>query len=409
MAVKIKIRSGLPAGFFCFGCWFVMLCVAEPAVAQETPAAQQLPAKTAEEFLSRLDSEQRALISKSELSETEAKKAVTALRERYPFQSIRDRLGFHSNLPAPLKNPSIKTKPVDGKAAKKSTPSNLKKGIAKGKSKKRLHGASTREIALRHLHSEEALEFVNREQNGFSRMRSITPYDLPRKRRYATRLNTHPVESGLLGEPLVELKSAEKSGKHLSWIEQVSMAKNGMPSKELTQNFHNRASSFFAGAFTTGYVKSVDEVAGFEPHRIRFEENWFPSLKLSTPEQLEQMGNVKGLEIDWKVNRLQLVSLLLHDQPRVYDEENLPNMEELSGADIATRALNDFEQEALKRLRAGEDVVTRATPNRIVMVGSMRATQDCMKCHTVKDKELLGAFSYEFLRDPKLKLDKNEL
>ena len=101
---------------------------------------------------------------------------------------------------------------------------------------------------------------------------------------------------------------------------------------------------------------------------------------------------------------MQLVSLLLHDEARVYVSDNLPDMEELSGADVETRGLDPFELDALIKLRNGEAIVTAATPNRLQMMGGLRATQDCMQCHNVKEDELLGAFSYEFLRDPKLDL-----
>ena len=442
MVLKTKIQRGVLAGFLCFGCCVAMLCVSDSAVAQEkgesksspsdqegtrpkyptldqeqkngeesdadrsrssreiqdllrqAAAAQRETPKTAEELLKRLDSKQGSGFQDSELAEQEAKKAVTALRERYPFQSVRDRLGFHPDLPAPSADLSEEKKAVDGITL---TPKN------------NLRWKSSRELALRQLHSKEALEFVNRSGNGVSRRRIISPYDLPVKLRYATRLKSRPVDSGLLGEPLVELKSVKQRSKRRDendWSRTFSLTKNGMPYEELTQFFHGHNSIKFAGSDTTGYVKSIDEVAGFEPHRIRFSEKWSSSLKIYSRENLENQGGVKGTEIDWKVNRLQLVSLLLHDEPRVYNEENLPNMEELSGTDVATRALDAFEQEALEKLQAGEDVVTRATPNRIIMLGSMRATQDCMRCHAVKENSLLGAFSYEFLRDPKLKLEK---
>ena len=111
-----------------------------------------------------------------------------------------------------------------------------------------------------------------------------------------------------------------------------------------------------------------------------------------------------AVDVDWKLNRMQLVSLLLHDEARVYVSDNLPDMEELSGADVETRGLDPFELDALNKLRNGEAIVTAATPNRLQMMGGLRATHDCMQCHNVKEDELLGAFSYEFLRDPKLDL-----
>ena len=36
-------------------------------------------------------------------------------------------------------------------------------------------------------------------------------------------------------------------------------------------------------------------------------------------------------------------------------------------------------------------------PNRIRMVGSLRAGKDCMECHSIRRGELLGAFSYELV------------
>ena len=47
--------------------------------------------------------------------------------------------------------------------------------------------------------------------------------------------------------------------------------------------------------------------------------------------------------------------------------------------------------------------MTQATLNRILMVGAVRANVSCLSCHSGKDKDLLGAFSYEFIREPRLK------
>jgi hypothetical protein len=48
----------------------------------------------------------------------------------------------------------------------------------------------------------------------------------------------------------------------------------------------------------------------------------------------------------------------------------------------------------LKRLRSDEDLVIDDAPNRIRMVGSLRAGKGCLECHSVRRGELLGAFSY---------------
>jgi hypothetical protein len=47
--------------------------------------------------------------------------------------------------------------------------------------------------------------------------------------------------------------------------------------------------------------------------------------------------------------------------------------------------------------------VLEATTNRILMVGAIRAAKQCTSCHAVERGDLLGAFSYELLRDPAIK------
>ena len=75
-------------------------------------------------------------------------------------------------------------------------------------------------------------------------------------------------------------------------------------------------------------------------------------------------------------------------------------MEQLDG--VPTRMLDDFEFLSLGGLFGGEDLVVKATTNRIRMLGGLRAKEQCLECHSVKKGELLGAFSYELLRKPKL-------
>ena len=68
--------------------------------------------------------------------------------------------------------------------------------------------------------------------------------------------------------------------------------------------------------------------------------------------------------------------------------------------DLPKRPLDDFEAEALEKIRTGEEVVTQATLNRIQMVGAVRALSTCIHCHGGNEGDLLGAFSYEILRNP---------
>jgi hypothetical protein len=118
-------------------------------------------------------------------------------------------------------------------------------------------------------------------------------------------------------------------------------------------------------------------VAGFMPHAFHIP----PLDRLERP-------------ISWTLDRLELVSLLKFDTPRVYVLDHLPRMDQLSGENSPTRPLDKFETAALERLRTKEDVVVEHTGDQYRMLGSLRAAKQCLDCHSVERGELLGAFSY---------------
>ena len=95
--------------------------------------------------------------------------------------------------------------------------------------------------------------------------------------------------------------------------------------------------------------------------------------------------------------RLELVSLLKFDEPRVYVLDHLPRMDQLSHNNAPTRPLNSFESEALQKLRADEDIVVSFQETKYRMLGSLRAAKKCLDCHSVQRGDLLGAFSYDLL------------
>ncbi len=96
----------------------------------------------------------------------------------------------------------------------------------------------------------------------------------------------------------------------------------------------------------------------------------------------------------WAVERLELVSLLKFDEPRVYVLDHLPRMDQLASHDAPTRELDAFEAAALAKLRTDVDVIVEEQPNAVRMLGSLRAGKQCLECHAVQRGELLGAFSY---------------
>ena len=52
--------------------------------------------------------------------------------------------------------------------------------------------------------------------------------------------------------------------------------------------------------------------------------------------------------------------------------------------------LDDFESDALRRLRRGDELVVDERPDELRMLGSLRAAKQCIECHTVQRGDLLG-------------------
>lgn len=146
------------------------------------------------------------------------------------------------------------------------------------------------------------------------------------------------------------------------------------------QSLHGDVMLDFLAPERFGYVRNRDAVAGFESHGF--------SMLADTPAGDEASN--------WQVSRLELVSLLRHDEPRVYVAETLPQMDQLE--EIPHRALDKFEQQSLPKLHYDEDLVVDPSADRIVMLGSVRAGNDCLQCHEGTRGKLLGAFSYELTR-----------
>jgi hypothetical protein len=121
-----------------------------------------------------------------------------------------------------------------------------------------------------------------------------------------------------------------------------------------------------------GYVKDLRHVAGFQPH---------------------QFSQTPSSAAEWQVQTLELVGLLLHDEPVVYVSEHLPRMDEL--VEMPTRALDKFETIGLEALRGGDDLFVRdIAVGTKRMLGPLRSTKQCITCHGCGYGDLLGAFSY---------------
>ena len=224
--------------------------------------------------------------------------------------------------------------------------------------------ARTRTTSLRLMHATHVEQFI--ESPGFGVGRNVRPSpEWVRLRERASEPIPQPLVSSL---PARSASGTEASPMVLDANVPGITSANGF-------EFHESALQDFASPDRFGYVRSREQVAGFEPHHFS---------QLPAPDKSEPR---------WRTVRVELVSLLKHDRPMVYVSKNLPRMDELRNAPV--RPLDAFEQTALAALEHGEEVVSQTHGDRLRMLGAVRAVQQCLDCHQVKRGAMLGAFSYE--------------
>ncbi len=286
-----------------------------------------------------------------------------ALRERYPIENLAPRLEYEQ---AVLADSSSAFRTAYS-APKALSPTVLKRLQADGE------GKSYRSNALADLHRRGANEFIRRPLNGVSRI--ISPADL---------LELEPLESEKT-LPLPEYSNTDSfpviDGKTI----RTSPPDGGgdasaaaIPARDALLQLHSDGSTGFLDRNFFGATMDKQLVSGFVTHRFYGQ---MPPVKTSTDDQV------------WSITRLELVSLLKHNEPRVYVSKELPRLAELK--DVPTRPLDEFENASLKELWHDEDIIIVEEPQRIRMLGSLRAQQTCLDCHSVELGQLLGAFSYE--------------
>lgn len=262
---------------------------------------------------------------------------LQALRVQYPFESLAKRLEFEK------KSSNPKSGPQESVFLAANVAANLD-----DQDERQGMRYYRRAWALRELHESTYSHFANAAGFGFSRMPSIQ----------------HLVIEWEPRSPLV-----------MPYSVSITSATDG---SEL-YGVHVAALDSFIASDRQGYVRSVDQVAGFESHGLEAMYEPGRCCNDSAPK--------------WQVSRLELVSLLRHEEPRVYIADTIPTMDQL--ADAPHRALNDFEKSALPQLAAQKDIVFRDQPDHVLMLGAVRAGKMCLECHEGKRGKLVGAFSYE--------------
>jgi hypothetical protein len=309
---------------------------------------------------------------------------VQVLRSKYPFVSLADRMQDEKK--RRVQNQEAGTEP----AMPQATVERLDhfeqaldfvqsrahfQNVARGRT-----DSTLRTRALESLHSEQVSRFIVSDGFGMSRMVSTVQVD------EAVEL---PPAERIPFDYFSDTDSEAQKQEKLSLAERRQLdpqADRHWPTGQAAQLFHRSSAVDFLHPETYGFARSRLLVAGFEPHRFTKMPDLNPPPSKGAPESSR-----------WLLRRLELVSLLKHEQDVVYISEFLPRMDDLQKA--KTRPLNAFEAKALTALRKGEDLVSETTFNQIHLLGALRATKQCLQCHEARRGELLGAFTYQLQRE----------
>ena len=267
---------------------------------------------------------------------------ILAARRQFPLESIDKRLDYE----APL-------------AATPSAVTNAPLVLAKLDRDEQDYGQyGWRGQQLRRIHNHEYERFIRANGFGVTRM--------PRPR----------VES-IASRPLRDIAFDDLSNPNADAYDWRA-GREGV-ARGTIHSAHERSRRDFLDPEGFGYIRTPRiEVAGFIQHAFHHHP---------------MAGD--PLQSKWRLQRLELVSLLKFDEPRVYVLDHLPRMDQLSNETAPTRELNEFESSALAKLRCDEDIVVKRAGANVQMLGSLRAAKQCLECHNVQRGELLGAFCYQ--------------
>jgi hypothetical protein len=310
----------------------------------------------------------------------------SALRQRYPMESLTDRLAYETSHRVPIIGSAVG---IDGLTAQGTFRDGSNPASVAELDKLYLephvsYSGQQRARALSLVHASYLTQFIN--SPGFGAARGIGVAD-----RVLVIIDSHnsTVDRAVPmpdEEPPLEASAQEAPSR--SGEQGAPQAASGV--LPLLEAAHRNAQFDFANVAGFGYVQDQAHVVGFRSHRF---------TELPSGDAVQSASQPAEPRRQWDTRRVELVSLLKHEQPMVYLSKNLPRMDDLRTAPM--RRLDAFEEESLAALRSGQEIHTRAYGERIRMLGAVRAARQCVSCHEVEQGALLGAFSYEFrLRQP---------
>lgn len=292
---------------------------------------------------------------------------MEAIRDLYPPMSIADRLAYELR---PRRQSTAETEDESHATAMSAELARFDERLQQTGWEQGADSRSRALWGLDSLHEQLVHEFT--EAEGFGAERAVWPdiqlrtIDLP--------------------EPLplpVSPGTPSAAGEQTAANDEIARgAPEASPAPQTLREMHESGVIDFVNPRGFGAVVSRERVRGFQSHGFR------------SPPAIPTDGEHASR---WRVARLELVSLLKHETPVAYVSENLPRMQEL--AEAPTRVLDPFEMTALDQLRSGEGLAVEREADELRMLGSLRAGAQCVKCHTVKRGDLLGAFTYRLRRE----------
>jgi hypothetical protein len=278
------------------------------------------------------------------IATAEEERALEQAREKLPFVSLTSRM--------PKGLPIKPGKPLSADAQ------------AQWEEIERAFGDTDRAEKLKALHARTGNVFVGRPGAGKGRMLETTE-DVLYDSDFPGGDRSQP------GQPANFPLSANDQ------IDRVAPDKN-------IRELHQRNVFAFLPPRSLGYVKNRDEVAGFRPHGFRHVSD----------------------SVQFRVDHVLLIGILNHQRPVVYLTEKLPSMDQVRSHE--SRALDPVEEAGLSTLRDGEDLYVVSKDNTLRMIGALRATKTCQKCHDASVGDLLGALSYTLRSREKIEEKRDE-
>lgn len=416
MLTRFLTSASMHAIGIVLGAICTVLCVCAERVLADPPAEL-----TNEQVTSYLEQIQRDGNGTS-ISNEHANALVQKLRIEFAYQSLRDRLAYENK--GSKTSFRVTSQPIS--ANKRPVISAVQ--TASSSSAEEQFRAKSLEL----LHQMEVRKFVDRNDFGIMRVRPPGPIYLRLENKpvpfdiapdwneigYGTIIEDLPSRvqelrmDDYVDRPFDAADKNEWIARHRRELRHSNPKR--LPSRDFLLELHGNAQSQFLSPKRLGHVVSIDRVAGFMGHGINRRipaDAWDTRNQYTLEEffdhellrQRQAIQQTQPADAVWLVKSMQLISLLKHNQPVSYESVHLPNMSELIKA--KTRSLNEFESSALEQLKRDRNVVIECRENRIQMVGSIRATENCLQCHQVENDSLLGAFTYVLERNRDSSLD----